>query len=189
MRTILFRQAILIGACCLIVASCAYPHPGPKLPEGGIVSGPSTVAPAPAAKPVKKPENPVAVTPVSSAEATVVSDHGNMAGMDAGSDFDNIDFVDASLNGKLTVLRVGSQPSPNGLLSIFAGLKNKTARQLDLELQTIYKDQEGNQLNEGSWIPFTLKPHEEKEYHSTSISSLSVDFLVRVRRATAEESQ
>lgn len=103
---------------------------------------------------------------------------------DAGSSFDNLDIVDAGLNGKVAVMRVGSQLAENNLLSVFAGLKNKTAHRLALEVETIYKDKAGNALNAGSWIALTLKPHEEREYRSSSISVEAVDFLIRVRRAT-----
>jgi hypothetical protein len=113
------------------------------------------------------------------------------AGDDTDSDatFDNIEVVDAGLKGRLAVTRVGSEPSPNNLLTVFAGLKNKTARTLRLEVQTIYKDAMGNPVNSGSWIVFILKPHEEKEYRSISISeqfnpnAVSAPFLIRVRRA------
>lgn len=101
---------------------------------------------------------------------------------DVGSNFDNLDIVDVGLKTKLAVLRVGSEVGENNLLSVFAGLKNKTAHQLDLEVQTIYQDKAGNPLNSGSWIPLTLKPHEEKEYRSTAISEQAVDFLIRVQR-------
>ena len=104
-----------------------------------------------------------------------------------GSTFDNIDIVDEALVGKVAVLRVGSEVGENKLLSVFAGLKNKTAHGLNLEVQTIYKDEFGNALNSGSWIPFTLKAHEEKEYHSASISMQAVDFIVRVRRTAATD--
>ena len=107
---------------------------------------------------------------------------------DVGSNFD-IDIVDPSLNAKLDVLRVGSEPSPNNLLSVFAGLKNKTAHPLALEVQTIYKDKSDTPLNDGSWITLTLKPHAETEYHSASISDQAVDFLIRVRRAEPADSQ
>jgi hypothetical protein len=103
---------------------------------------------------------------------------------DASSDFDNLEMVDASLNGKLVALRVGSERTSTNLLSVFVGLKNKTARILKIEVQTVYKDKEGNRLSmgTGSWIPLKLKPHEEMEYCSASISEDAVDFLVRVRR-------
>jgi len=107
------------------------------------------------------------------------------SGTDAGSGFDNLEIVDAGLTGKMTVLRVGSESSANNLLSVFAGLKNKTAHRFALEVERIYRDKDGNALNAGSWIPITLKPHEEREYRSTSISEEAVDFLIRVRLARA----
>jgi hypothetical protein len=121
----------------------------------------------------------------------LVSGQGDGDAPDSDSTFDNIEVVDASLKGRLMITRVGSEPSPNNLLTVFAGLKNKTDHLLKLEVQTIYKDSMGNPLNSGSWIGLTLKPHEEKEYRSTSISepfnanTVSAPFLIRVRRAAA----
>ena len=139
---------------------------------------------------IGKPRSPLptstpAVMPSgSSADAGTTSDAAPASGSDdAGSSFDNLDMTDASLKGTLGILRVGSEPTPNNLLSVFVGLKNKTAHILKIEVQTIYKDKSGNELNAGSWIPMTLKPHEETEYRSASISELATDFLVRVRRA------
>jgi hypothetical protein len=97
--------------------------------------------------------------------------------------FDDVDVVDSSLNGKMSVLRVGSEIGSNKLLTVFTGLRNKTGRTLNLEIETIYKDTFGAALNTGSWIPFTLAPHQEKEYHSASISEQATDFLIRVRIA------
>lgn len=98
--------------------------------------------------------------------------------------FDNLDVIDTSLSGKLAVLRVGSDIGVNKLLTVFAGLRNKTGHVLNLEIQTIYKDTYGNALNSGSWIAFSLKAHEDKEYHSSAISEQATDFLVRVRTAS-----
>ena len=64
------------------------------------------------------------------------------------SSIDNLEIVDASLKGKLAILRVGSNPTDNHLLSVFAGLKNETAKPLSLEVQTLYKDKLGNPLND-----------------------------------------
>ena len=105
-------------------------------------------------------------------------------GTDAGSNFDNLEVVDAGLNEKVAIMRVGSQQADNNLLAVFAGLKNRTAHRLALEVETIYKDKAGNELNAGSWIPVTLRPYEERDYRSASISEEAVDFLIRVRRAS-----
>jgi hypothetical protein len=101
---------------------------------------------------------------------------------DALPDFDNLEIVDAALNAKLGVLRVGSATGENNVLTVFAGLRNKSSHKLVLEVETIYKDKAGNELNTGSWIRVTLKPHEESDYRSASISEAAVDFLIRVRR-------
>jgi hypothetical protein len=101
-----------------------------------------------------------------------------------GSNFDNVEILGSSLQGKLTVLRVGSDRTSTNLLSIFAGLKNETARRLEIQVQTLYKDKSGNRLGDGqgSWISLTLKPHAELEYRSASLSEDAVDFLVRIRK-------
>ena len=103
-------------------------------------------------------------------------------GGDSGSStFDNIEIVDASLVGKIGVTRVGSQPGENGLLAVFAGFKNRTGHELNLEVETVYKDAGGRSLNTASWIQMTLKPHEERSYRSSSITDQASDFLVRIR--------
>jgi hypothetical protein len=104
---------------------------------------------------------------------------------DKDSDFDNVEIVDSVLANKIELMRIGSQRGSNNLLGVFAGLRNKTAHRLELEIETIYKDQAGNDLNTGSWIHFTLEPHAEQDYRSAAISEAAVDFLVRVRRARA----
>jgi len=115
-------------------------------------------------------------------------------GSDNDTSFDNLDIIDSSLNSKLTVLRVGSEASANGLLSVFAGLKNITSHTLNLQVETMYKDNEGNPVNAGSWITLSLKPHEEREYRSTSITVrydpnlMDANFLIRIRRAPSAAS-
>lgn len=282
MRAINFKVAWGC-ACALMISSCAYEHPGPKLPDDALPSSsePSTPTPVALSKPAKpkpvhtssatptspEPSKPKpaqtesahpsdvtatnsaaapapapvtvpttvpvaapttaavpATTPVSkpanqpifplfpvrpdrtpsstipdpgtiSAEgagslaaspAPAVSSTPESAGMGSNNDssFDNLEVVDASLKGKLAVLRVGSEPTPNNLLSVFVGLKNKTSQQLNLEMQTVYKDKAGNELNTGSWIAITLKSHEESEYRSASISSEATDFMIRIRGAS-----
>jgi hypothetical protein len=103
------------------------------------------------------------------------------------SDFDNLEIVGDSLKGKLAVTRVGSDRTDANLLSVFAGVKNQTGRRLELEMQTLYRDKNGNPLSGGgaSWIPITLKPHEETQYRSVALSQEAADFQVRIRRASS----
>ena len=157
MRAPIIKQAGWAGLCALIVSGCASTKPQPS-PMQAQLQAQTQVA-----------------HPASVADAS--------GGTDAGSSFDNLEIADAALNGKVAVQRVGSERTGNNLLSVFAGLKNTTAHRLVLEAETIYKDKAGNALNAGSWIPVILKPHEESEYRSASISEEAVDFLVRLRLA------
>ena len=161
-----------MGLCALIVSGCAATNPPPP---------PAPALPV-AAQPQVQPRAQVPTLPP--AQKPPPASTGN-PGTDAdpGSTFDNLDVADPGLNGQLPVLRVGSEMTPNNLLAVFAGLKNRTGHRLTLNVETIYTDKAGNVLNAGSWIALVLKPHEEKEYRSASISEDATDFLIRVQRA------
>jgi hypothetical protein len=95
----------------------------------------------------------------------------------------NIEIVDPTLEPKIGVASIDWHVSSNNLLSVIAGLKNKTASPLSIEIETIYKDDAGNVINTGSWLRFTLAPHELQNYRSSAITEGATDFLIRVRRA------
>jgi hypothetical protein len=189
MRLVIFYRAVLVGAFAMVMtAGCARQ-------EAAMPEAPGAVSPG--NKPSRKessasgwvtfnskPDNGGAAGPVHAKASASADDTPDVPSSDDTA-FDNVDVTDASLNGKLAITRVGSEKTEAHLLSIFAGLKNKTSRRLDLEVETIYKDKWGSPLsgNSASWIPMTLKPHEEAEYRSVSISDEAADFLVRVRRA------
>jgi hypothetical protein len=99
--------------------------------------------------------------------------------------FDNLEIVSPGLKSRLTVTRVGSDRTDDNLLTVFAGLKNKSSRPLPIEVQTLYKDKRDHSLSDGrkSWVPLTLKPHEEMQYRSVAISEAATDFVVRIRHA------
>ena len=201
-----FCPAVLGCALAFVLSGCV--HPGPQLASSGgdgQLPDSSAVTPAPPPAPVPPVATPLSktkkartvstdtlsekATPASPVATPGVNQEKADEDTDAGSDFDNLELVDVSLKGKLAVLRIGSDRTTNNLMSVFAGLKNKTAHRLNLEVQTLYKDKSGNPLNTASWIPLTLKPHEESVYRSASISEEATDFLVRVRRAVPAPTQ
>ncbi len=70
------------------------------------------------------------------------------------TNFDNLELVSPGLKNRLAITRVGSDRTEGNLLSVFAGLKNKSARPLDLEVQTLYKDKADHSLNgRNGWVP------------------------------------
>ena len=106
----------------------------------------------------------------------------DLAGPSAGT---NIELVDPALDGKIEIMRIDSNRGGNNLLQVVAALRNKSPHRLNLEIETIYKDSSGNDLNTGSWIHLSLDPHAEQDYRSAAISEAAVDFLIRVRVAHA----
>jgi hypothetical protein len=95
----------------------------------------------------------------------------------------NLDIVDDVLKPKLDLVSINAQRGRNNLLVVTLSLSNKTSHKVDLEVETVYKDKGGNELNTGSWIAFTLQPEGDLSYRSSSISEAAVDFLIRVRKA------
>lgn len=116
-------------------------------------------------------------SPGSTAAAAGQSDNS-----DIGFDATKVDILDESLKPKLTLLRVGSSRSTGNVLAVFAGVQNNTGRTLPFEIETIYRDKNGNALNRGSWIKLSLKPRDEIDYKSSSLSEDAVDFTIRIRR-------
>jgi hypothetical protein len=177
MRALISRRSGWAGLCAILFSGCSslspVSSPSSSSVDGNLPgsSGSVLVTQSSATSTSSSAASPAPVTTTDTEDTN------------AGSVFDNLDVVDSSLQGKLAILRVGSEQSANDLLSVFAGLKNRTERRLNLEVETIYKDKTGGALNSGSWISVTLRPHEEKEYRSTSISDQATDFLVQVRRA------
>jgi hypothetical protein len=98
--------------------------------------------------------------------------------------FDNVEVIDPGLEGRLSVVSVGSDRTGTNLLSVFVTLKNLTSSSLMVEAETLYKDANGDWMDGGKagWISLEIKPHEEFDYRSASLSDEAQDFLVRLRR-------
>jgi hypothetical protein len=120
--------------------------------------------------------------PISLSDAK--ADGVNKAPSAAEGDSDNVEILDSDLDEQLSVSSVGSQRTNTNLLSVFATLKNLTSRALVIEAATLYKNANGDLIDGGkaSWLSLRLKPHEEMEYRSASLSEDAQDFLVRIRR-------
>ncbi len=186
------RPLVLTTVCLGALVGCAA-HPGPTLakgedalPQGGPATSPTPVK---LANEVSSPgvgsAAPQTAAPSSSGNSRQTADAGSDdtgSGTDLGFDFDNLEVLNPDLKESLAILRIGSEPKANKVLSVFTGLRNKTGQKLYLEVQTIYKNRLGDPINHGTWVPMTLKPHQTTEYRSASLSDDATDFLVRIRR-------
>ncbi len=172
----IFNRAMLGGSFLLLVAGCASGSSNLSAAANDPPPAPSSTKPAPV--------HELAVPLQSSSGIPVTTSSQDSSASDIATAFDNVDLVNSNLVGKLAILRVGSNRTEANLLSVFVGLKNETAHVLQLEVQTIYKDDSGQALTQGTgnWIPMKLKPREEADYRSVAISEDATDFLVRIRR-------
>ena len=98
---------------------------------------------------------------------------------------DKVEILDASLKPKLTFQRMSSHRAPNKLLDVSVNVHNNTGNVVLFEAETIFKDKDGTPLNKGSCIDFSLKPYDEIDYRSTSISEKAVDFTICLRSSPA----
>lgn len=187
MRATSLRWAGLTLVCLGALTGCAGARSGSVTPSGGSPTA-QAKAKTPAAAPATASDKSTDPIPFAGdgARNKVADTEFNPGdkGTDLGFDIPNLEVLDPEgLKGSLAILRIGSEVKETKLLSVFTGMKNKTGQKLSLEVQTIYKDRAGNPLNDGTWVPMTLKPHEETEYRSASLSVDAVDFTVRIRRA------
>ncbi|HUB68443.1 MAG TPA: DUF1425 domain-containing protein [Candidatus Methylacidiphilales bacterium] len=213
MRAIRVFHRILLSSCCLLfVAGCAgnlFNSPttdnDTSLPQPVENSSPALsaapsppaffAAPAPPETPPSRktvaPLETLSGTPVTtSSGASLTAAQEDSAASGSNTGFDNVELVTPRLATRLAILRAGSDHTEDGLLTVFVGLKNKTARTLQIEVDTIYKDKSGQLLTEGkeNWIPLKLKPYQEFQYRSVAISEDAADFLVRIRRMAPQHS-
>lgn len=190
MRLITYTQIVLGSACALLLAGC-----------GDMGTSTAGYNPDEDALPVRSGVAPANRTAVASGnELFGKRPPGQLYGTspfpsdrataDTSQNFDNLEIMSSGLKTKLAVMRVGSDRNDSNLLSVFAGLKNKSGHRLPLEVQTVYKDKSDHPLTDGrsSWVPLTLKPHEETQYRSVAISEDAADFLVRIRPAAGADS-
>jgi hypothetical protein len=193
MRMPTWFRAILGSASLLTLAGCAG-SAGPVALDDGQMPPPPKAAPAGFVTPSSTPAtlltqnsngraNPVYGS--SEESSPVATETASLAAPAMTSGFDNLEIVTPDLKGRVAILRVGSDRTDSNLLSVFAGVRNRTGHRLEIEMQTVYRDKEGKPLTDGlgSWIPITLKPHEETQYRSVAISEDATDFVVRIRHA------
>src|ERR1700683_4693626 len=118
MRRFRLIPKVVAGRCALLICGCAS-EPPPPAPPPAMEAFPAP-PPEPVASAKATPEASTNIVPATTASAN--SGYPEVAA-DTGSSFDNLDFVGSGLNGKVTVLRVGSETGENNFLSVFSGLK------------------------------------------------------------------
>lgn len=95
-------------------------------------------------------------------------------------------LLDEGLRDMLAVDKVRSGLSGNKLLVVEADLRNRTGRDLEVQVQTLYRDENGNPLyyqngNETAWTSFVISASSTTPYRSQALSPLAKQFTIRIR--------
>ncbi len=100
----------------------------------------------------------------------------------------NIVTVDNDLAGplcsKIQIARQRTEWTPDGRLRIFVEIENRTTSELDLEIQTAFKDCEDNFLLDAApWTVVVLHRNQTHVYAATAMNKDAVKAHVRLRNA------
>lgn len=101
---------------------------------------------------------------------------------------ESVVILDSSLSGglfmreKLTVEFEEGLRTGQNLLRVHVNLRNRTLAQLQIQVQTIFKDAEWNYIGEkADWKLYRLKPGETLSYIVTSTTEKPERYTVRIR--------
>ncbi len=100
----------------------------------------------------------------------------------------NIVTVDNDLAGplcsKIQIARQRTEWTPDGRLRIFVEIENRTTSELDLEIQTAFKDCDDNFLLDAApWTVVVLHRNQTHVYAATAMNRDAVKAHVRLRNA------
>jgi len=201
MRMMIYSRLVLGCALSVFLAGCSgLPSTSNNStdsdgslpsPDGAVSTGP---APASTASALPDTGNgstvPVADAPAAAPETAnmpVPAAAPTVSSATPGSTH-RVEVVSSSLHGKLTVSRINSSRA-TGLLAVSAEMRNRTSHRLEIQVQTVFKDQTGLALTnqEGSWETVTMKAHQETPYQATASSAQAAEFLIRLRVPQAEQ--
>jgi uncharacterized protein YcfL len=102
-----------------------------------------------------------------------------------GADVENTEtFVlfTKKLKGQVTVEGQRAKWTGANLLEVQARIRNRTEKPLQVEVQTVFKDDQGFSVNDTSaWKRLIFEPNETKIYRVNSINSKARNFTIRVR--------
>ena len=102
-----------------------------------------------------------------------------------GADVENrevIVLLTKTLQDQIAVEGQQAKWNKANLLEVRARLRNRTEKPLQVEVQTVFKDQKGFSVNDVSaWQRLIFEPNETKTYHVNSMTSNARRFTVRVR--------
>ncbi|SDU16445.1 Protein of unknown function [Verrucomicrobium sp. GAS474] len=98
-----------------------------------------------------------------------------------------VSLLDADLEDVIAVDVINVGKNPNGFLSVQANVRNRTDKDVVVQVQTLFYDENGLVLdsepgNETPWTTVTLTTNGTMPYRSQALSHVARRFTIHVRR-------
>ncbi len=91
-------------------------------------------------------------------------------------------LLDKSLKKRIAIDHIGCQKTLNDRLEVFANIRNRKKGDIQVQVQTIFKDMNGFSIGEDSaWHTIFLTSNETETYRIVSRSQTAKDYTIRIR--------
>lgn len=95
----------------------------------------------------------------------------------------NFVVLDKALQKKIAVADQSPSRTEDGRLKVRAKILNKTKKDLSIQVQTIYKDEEGYPVDETNWQLEIIPAKAYYYYESKSLNNKATDYTIRCKTA------
>ena len=92
-------------------------------------------------------------------------------------------LLDYNSRWRLRIVRHAIERDQNNLLIVKLGIENAKNKNDVVDIQTIFKDKDGFELEQTNWEPVLLHRRKVTDYTITSMTSNAVDYTVLVRKS------
>ena len=95
---------------------------------------------------------------------------------------EKIIFADKALVSRVKVVELNGTVEEGGRLKVYTELENQTSKNLEVQVQTQFRDATGRLTKDATnWRTIVMPPNSVTSYESTSMNDQAKDFVVRVK--------
>ncbi|MEI6861247.1 MAG: YcfL family protein [Verrucomicrobiota bacterium] len=91
-------------------------------------------------------------------------------------------LMDLQVQASITSSGDRSSPMPDGRLKAQVSLKNRESRRVQVQVQCVFKDDQGFAVDETPWMTYTLTENATEAVEVTSMNTLARKYTFRVRQ-------
>jgi uncharacterized protein YcfL len=97
---------------------------------------------------------------------------------------DNFVVLDKAMQSSITCTGLQERTLPDGRMEVVANVKNRESRDLDVQVNCVFKDEQGFSIgDETAFKPVRLGDHATEAVHFTAANGAARKYTIRVRQA------